>query len=131
MLNLEVPDLPQNTAESDICTPNPVPETLTQEDAERAALMFKALSDPVRLRIFSNIASHNGEETCVCEIADVGVSQSTVSHHLKKLREAGLLTSERRGTWVYYKVVPTSLTSLAEVLSSIKPQDSLSPSCCS
>ncbi len=55
--------------------------------------MFKALSDPVRLRLFSKIASHPGGEACVCDIQDVGVSQPTVSHHLKKLREAGLLTS--------------------------------------
>ena len=60
--------------------------------------MFKALGDPVRLRLFSNIASSAGGEACVCDIQDVGVSQPTVSHHLKKLREAGLLESERRGT---------------------------------
>ena len=58
------------------------------EDAERAAGMFKALGDPVRLRLFSNIASAEGGEACVCDIQDVGVSQPTVSHHLKKLREA-------------------------------------------
>ena len=74
------------------------------EEAEVAARMFKALGDPVRLRLFSAVASHEGGEACVCDISDVGVSQPTVSHHLKKLREAGLLTSDRRGTWVYYRV---------------------------
>lgn len=76
--------------------------------AERAAAVFKALSDPVRLRLYSRIAGCDGE-TCVCDIQDVGVSQPTVSHHLRKLREAGLIDSERRGTWVYYRPVPGAL----------------------
>ncbi|WP_343994808.1 metalloregulator ArsR/SmtB family transcription factor [Terrabacter terrae] len=86
------------------------------EDAERAAAMFKALGDPVRLRLFSNIASAEGGEACVCDIQDVGVSQPTVSHHLKKLREAGLLESERRGTWVYYRVAADVLATMALLL---------------
>src|SRR4051812_32203685 len=87
------------------CPPIPAGE-LSPADAEKVASMFKALSGPVPLRLFSKIASHPGGEACVCDIADVGVSQPTVSHHLKKLREAGLLTSERRGTWVYHQVAP-------------------------
>jgi ArsR family transcriptional regulator len=86
------------------------------EDAERAAGMFKALGDPVRLRLFSNIASSEGGEACVCDIQDVGVSQPTVSHHLKKLREAGMLESDRRGTWVYYRVTPGVLAMMALLL---------------
>ncbi|MEV6005823.1 metalloregulator ArsR/SmtB family transcription factor [Streptomyces sp. NPDC051976] len=78
--------------------------------------MFKALSDPVRLRLFSKIASHPDGEACVCDIQDVGVSQPTVSHHLKKLREAGLLTSERRGAWVYYAVVPSVVAGMGHLL---------------
>jgi ArsR family transcriptional regulator, arsenate/arsenite/antimonite-responsive transcriptional repressor len=89
---------------------------LSQADAERMAVVFKALSDPVRLRLFSKVASHPGGEACVCDIADVGVSQPTVSHHLKKLREAGLLTSERRGTWVYYRVAPSVLAAMGQLL---------------
>ncbi len=89
---------------------------LSEVDAVRMAGMFKALSDPVRLRLFSRIASHEGGEACVCDIQDVGVSQPTVSHHLKKLREAGLLTSQRRGTWVYYAVDPVAVASLAALL---------------
>ncbi|UGY91643.1 ArsR/SmtB family transcription factor [Streptomyces gobiensis] len=105
-------------ADEDLCIPSVVPESLSAAEAVRIAAVFKALADPVRLRIFSNIASHERGEACVCEIADVGVSQPTVSHHLKKLREAGLLTSERRRTWVYYKVVPETLGPLAEILPS-------------
>jgi ArsR family transcriptional regulator, arsenate/arsenite/antimonite-responsive transcriptional repressor len=89
---------------------------LAVEDAERAAGMFKALGDPVRLRLFSNIASADGGEACVCDIQDVGVSQPTVSHHLKKLRDAGLLESDRRGTWVYYRVAPGVLAVMAALL---------------
>ncbi|WP_305081015.1 MULTISPECIES: helix-turn-helix transcriptional regulator [unclassified Nocardiopsis] len=78
--------------------------------------MFKALSDPVRLRLFSRIAAHPSGEACVCDISDVGVSQPTVSHHLRKLREAGLLISERRGTWVYYRAAPTALNDMRRML---------------
>lgn len=97
------------------CTPLSE-RALTAEEAERTAAMFKALGDPVRLRLFSLIASCEEEEICVCDIADVGVSQPTVSHHLKKLKEAGLITSERRGTWVYYRVAPEVLAALGKVL---------------
>jgi ArsR family transcriptional regulator len=89
---------------------------MTAAEADSAARMFKALADPVRLRLFSSVASHEGGEACVCDISDVGVSQPTVSHHLKKLREAGLLTSERRGTWVYYRVAPEALATMAQLL---------------
>jgi ArsR family transcriptional regulator len=98
------------------CCPPLTERPLTAEEAERAAVMFKALGDPVRLRLFSLIASHEGGEACVCDISDVGVSQPTVSHHLKKLREAGLLSSERRGTWVYYRVEPSVLAAMGQLL---------------
>lgn len=89
---------------------------ISAADAEAMAAMFKALADPVRLRLFSRIASYTGGEACVCDIQDVGVSQPTVSHHLKKLREAGLLMSERRGTWVYYRVAPGALAAMSQLL---------------
>ncbi|WP_316528346.1 ArsR/SmtB family transcription factor [Kitasatospora brasiliensis] len=89
---------------------------LSEQDAVTMAAMFKALSDPVRLRLFSKIAAHEDGEACVCDIQDVGVSQPTVSHHLKKLREAGLLTGERRGTWVYYRVEPRVVAEMAALL---------------
>ncbi|MET8544308.1 metalloregulator ArsR/SmtB family transcription factor [Kitasatospora sp. NPDC004799] len=98
------------------CCPPLTAASLSEADAVRMAAMFKALGDPVRLRLFSRVASHEGGEACVCDIQDVGVSQPTVSHHLKKLREAGLLTSERRGTWVYYRVEPSVLAAMAGML---------------
>ncbi|MCI0385742.1 helix-turn-helix transcriptional regulator [Streptomyces sp. CNQ085] len=104
--------------EAEPCCPSLTERPLTAEEAERTAAMFKALGDPVRLRLFSLVASHDGGEACVCDISDVGVSQPTVSHHLKKLREAGLLTSERRGTWVYYRVEPSVLAAMGRFLAS-------------
>ncbi|AWK12530.1 transcriptional regulator [Streptomyces spongiicola] len=98
------------------CCPPLAERPMTADEAETAARMFKALGDPVRLRLFSSVASHEGGEACVCDISDVGVSQPTVSHHLKKLKEAGLLTSERRGTWVYYRVQPSVLAAMGRLL---------------
>jgi ArsR family transcriptional regulator, arsenate/arsenite/antimonite-responsive transcriptional repressor len=86
-------------------------------DAETLARSFAALGDPVRLHVFSLIAAASGGEACACDlVAPVGRSQPTVSHHLKVLREAGLVTSERRGTWVWYRVVPERLTHLRAAL---------------
>jgi ArsR family transcriptional regulator, arsenate/arsenite/antimonite-responsive transcriptional repressor len=103
-------------AEDASCCPPIRGQELSVADSERISAVFKALSDPVRLRLFSRIAAHAGGEACVCDIADVGVSQPTVSHHLKKLREAGLLTSERRGTWVYYAVSPSVGSAVSALL---------------
>ena len=86
-------------------------------EAVDLAAKFKALSDPVRLRLLSSVASHAGGEACVCDIsAGVEVSQPTVSHHLKVLRDAGLLTSQRRASWVYYAMVPEALAALSTSL---------------
>lgn len=96
-----------------------VAEPLTAAAAVQMAAMFKALSDPVRLRLLSSVASHAGGQACVCDIsAGVEVSQPTVSHHLKVLRDAGLLTSQRRASWVYYAVVPEALEALSVLLGS-------------
>ncbi|MCU1647846.1 MAG: Arsenical resistance operon repressor [Nocardia sp.] len=90
---------------------------LTAEAAGELAVAFKALSDPVRLRLLSVVASHTGGEACVCDLSEgFDVGQPTISHHLKVLREAGLLSSERRGSWVYYRVVPIALQQLSDVL---------------
>lgn len=90
---------------------------LNPETAVRAAEVFKALSDPVRLRLLSAIAAREGQEACVCDVSDgLDVSQPTISHHLKVLREAGLLTSERRASWVYYRLVPEVLQQVSELL---------------
>lgn len=103
-------------ASGDVCCPPLASGQLGAADAEVLAARFKALADPIRLLLFSKIASYSPGEVCVCDIDDVGVSQPTVSHHLKRLREAGLVTSERRGTWVYYRAVPGVLDSMAAVL---------------
>ncbi|MEV7671705.1 metalloregulator ArsR/SmtB family transcription factor [Streptomyces sp. NPDC088752] len=114
MSNVKVLPLLQPAVEP--CCPPLNERPLTAEEAGPAAKMFKALGDPVRLRLFSAVASHEGGEACVCDISDVGVSQPTVSHHLKKLKEAGLLSSERRGTWVYYRVEPVVLAAMGRLL---------------
>ena len=94
-----------------------VRDPLTVEQAASAVVLFKALSDPVRLRLLSLIASHSGGEACVCELTGFfDVSEPTISHHLKALREAGLVTSERRASWVYYRVVPEALSGLSALL---------------
>ena len=99
------------------CTPM-VREPLSEQDAKSLAAVFKALSDPVRLRLLSLIASFEGGEACVCDLTGpFDVSQPTISHHLRVLREAGLIDCERRGTWVYYWVLPVALSRLGTVLS--------------
>jgi len=105
------------TSESGACCSPLVREPLTEDWAGDLARMFKALGDPVRLRLLSLIASHAGGEACVCDIsATIDLSQPTISHHLKVLRQAGLLDCERRGTWVYYWVIPSALQQLSAVL---------------
>lgn len=94
-----------------------VREPLSAAAALELAEKLKALADPVRLRLLSVVASHTGGEACVCDISvGIEVSQPTVSHHLKVLRRAGLLASERRGSWVYYRVVPEALQQLSTLL---------------
>ncbi len=92
-------------------------EPLSTDAAIELAGMLKALSDPVRLRLLSVVASHTGGEACVCDISvGIDLTQPTISHHLKVLRIAGLLDSERRGSWVYYRVIPEALQKLSRVL---------------
>jgi ArsR family transcriptional regulator len=92
---------------------------MSAEQAAILAPMFKALGDPVRLRLMSMIAS-TGSEACVCDLSgDFDLSQPTISHHLKVLRQAGLVASERRGTWVYYRVHPEALRQLSGLLDTV------------
>jgi len=92
-------------------------EPLDHVEAVTVASTCKALSDPIRLRLLALIACHDGGEACVCEVSSgFDVSPPTISHHLKVLREAGLITAERRGTWIYYRVERTALSHLARVL---------------
>jgi ArsR family transcriptional regulator len=90
---------------------------LTKTDAEQLAEAFKTIADPARLRLLSFIAAQPSGETCVCHLTKpLGLSQPTVSHHLKILFGAGLLDRERRGTWVFYRIVPNRLAALRDVL---------------
>jgi ArsR family transcriptional regulator len=87
---------------------------LAEDEAAALARVFKARSDPVRLRLLNLIAASAGGEACVCDLtAPFDLSAPTISHHLKVLRQAGLITGERRATWVYYRVVPDAVTRLA------------------
>ena len=98
---------------------------LSADQSLELSRVFKAMGDPVRLRLLSLIASHDGGEACVCDLTDVfDLTGPTISHHLRVLREAGLITGERRGTWVYYRVRPDLLGRLSEVL---VPGDSTDP----
>ncbi|WP_433358727.1 metalloregulator ArsR/SmtB family transcription factor [Streptosporangium sp. CA-115845] len=88
-------------------------EPLGESDAAELAVMLKAVADPVRLRLLSMIGSHAGGEACVCDLTPAfDLSGPTISHHLKVLRMAGLIDSERRGTWVYYWIVPAAVARL-------------------
>ena len=92
-------------------------EPLAEEQASDLAVMFKALADPVRLRLFSLIAARGGDQACVCDLTETfELSGPTMSYHLRLLREAGLVSSQRRGTWVYYRLIPQALEQLAAVL---------------
>lgn len=99
------------------CCPPLSREPLSQAMAERIAPMLKALADPVRLRLLSLVASHNGGEACVCDLNEAfDLSQPTISHHLKVLHDAGLLEREKRGVWVYYRASIAALAGLAGLL---------------
>ncbi len=95
-----------------------VSEPIDEASAAGLAQVFRALGDPVRLRLVSLIGAREGGEVCVCDLTSAfELSQPTISHHLKVLREAGLIDSERRGTWVYYRLVPAALERMAGLLS--------------
>ncbi|MET7913569.1 ArsR/SmtB family transcription factor [Streptomyces avermitilis] len=105
------------------CCPGLSAAPLGEDQAAELAKVFKALGDPVRLRLMSMIASRGeGGEVCVCELTPAfDLSQPTISHHLKLLRQAGLIDCERRGTWVYYWVLPGVLARLAAFLTTPQP----------
>jgi ArsR family transcriptional regulator len=92
-------------------------EALTTPQAESLAHAFAALADPVRLRLLSLIATCDAGEVCACDVvAPLGKSQPTVSHHLKVLREAGLVTADKRGIWMWYRAVPERLAEVRAAL---------------
>ena len=90
---------------------------LGRDDAAALASAFKAIADPGRLRLLSYIAAQPGAEACVCNLVQpLGLAQPTVSHHLRVLTEAGLLARERRGTWMFYRLVPERVETLRQAL---------------
>src|ERR1700759_5463933 len=92
-------------------------QPLSAEQAEQVAPLLKALADPVRLRLMSLVASHDGGEACICELNDAfDLSQPTISHHMKVLHEAGLVDRDKRGVWVFYQVRLQALASLAALI---------------
>jgi ArsR family transcriptional regulator len=108
---------PGPAAVRDACAIPLVREPIGDGAATTLARVFKALGDPVRLRLVSLIGAHEGGEVCVCELTEAfDLSQPTISHHLKVLRDAGIIDGERRGTWVYYWLVPATLVRMAGLL---------------
>jgi ArsR family transcriptional regulator, arsenate/arsenite/antimonite-responsive transcriptional repressor len=90
---------------------------LDQHEADQLARVLKAIADPARLRLLSLIQAQPGAEACVCHLTEpLGLAQPTVSHHLRVLRDAGLVVRERRASWAYYKVVPETLSVLRDIL---------------
>ena len=99
------------------CCPSVRSVQLDEVQADLIAKSFAALSDPVRLRLLSHVASAGGEEVCACDLGEiVDRSQPTVSHHMKILHDAGLISRDKRGLWVWYRIVPERLEALRAVL---------------
>lgn len=99
-------------------------DPLDADTAQRLAGVLKAIAEPTRLRLLSLVAAHADGEACICDLTDpVRLSQPTVSHHMKVLVDAGLLTREQRGKWAYYRLVPGTLDALAQLLSPSRAQD--------
>ena len=99
------------------CCPPVASGVLDQADAERLARLLKAVADPTRLRLLSIVAAHDGGEACVCDLTGpVGLTQGTVSHHMKVLVDAGIMTREQRGKWAYYAIVEGALNALAAAI---------------
>lgn len=107
---------PPSSSTAPCCAPL-VREPLSAQDAAAFARTLKAIADPARLRLLSLVAAHEGGEACVCDLTEpLGLSQPTVSHHLRVLVDAGLLTREKRGVWAYFTLVPGALDAVADVL---------------
>ncbi|WP_029069132.1 metalloregulator ArsR/SmtB family transcription factor [Jonesia quinghaiensis] len=109
--------IPPVEANAEACAATPANKALPHETATPLAALLKAAADPLRLRILSLITASTPPEACVCDFLELDdVSQPTVSHHLKVLRDAGLVTSQRRGTWVYYRIAPQFLAPVTGLL---------------
>jgi ArsR family transcriptional regulator len=103
--------------DAEVCCAPVVRGVLGAEDARALARMFKALGDPTRVRLLSMIAARPEREACICDLIEpVGLSQPTVSHHMKQLVDAGLVTREQRGRWAFYRLVDGTFAALGEAL---------------
>lgn len=99
------------------CFPLSISTPLARDEAERLSRLLKAVADPTRLQLISLIKAAPGGEACVCDLTEpLGLRQPTVSHHLKVLVEAGLVSRERRATWMWYALIPGALDSLSRFL---------------
>jgi ArsR family transcriptional regulator, arsenate/arsenite/antimonite-responsive transcriptional repressor len=106
------------TSTGEPCCASVLTAPLGEADAETLARGFTALADPARLRLLSLLAAAEAGEVCACDLVEpLGKSQPTVSHHLKVLSEAGLVTGDKRGRWVWYRVVPEHLDALRDAIS--------------
>lgn len=102
---------------ADECCAPLLREPVTASQAADLAHVLKALADPTRLRLVSMVAAHEGGEACVCDLTEpLGLTQPTISHHLKILVDAGILTRDKRGVWAYYALVPSAMDALATAL---------------
>lgn len=111
--------LPVTVEQTACCTP-PSASALPIAEAERIARLFKALGDPTRICLLSLISSAEGGEACICDLTDpVGLSQGTVSHHMRLLAEAGLVARDQRGKWAYFSLADGALEAAGEALRSI------------
>lgn len=109
--------LPLLTTDAADCCSTMPPDVLSPEEADSVARTFKALGDPTRVRLLSLIAASHDGEACVCDLTEpVGLSQPTVSHHMKILVDAGLATREQRGRWAYFRVVTATMENAANAL---------------
>ena len=116
MIDLQLVPKQKRPAGERCCEPVAYPE-VERAEAERVAAIAKALGDPIRLQLVDVLRKHAGK-VCVCELVPLfDISQPTLSHHLKKLREAGIVDSERRGLWAFYYVIPNALEELSAWLS--------------
>lgn len=105
------------------CCGDATEHPMGDEDARALAALLKALADPARVRLVALISHAPGQEACVCDLtAPLGLAQPTVSHHLKVLVDAGLLTREQRGRWVYYSTVPAAVSGLVARVAALAPE---------
>jgi ArsR family transcriptional regulator, arsenate/arsenite/antimonite-responsive transcriptional repressor len=112
--------LPPLADEMAACCPPAGGEGLDADSAERLAAVLKVIAEPTRLRLLSLVAAEQDGEECICNLTErVGISQPTVSHHMKVLADAGLVEREQRGKWAYFRLIPGALDALGQVVSTV------------